>query len=394
MLKTIKIRLYPTKQQQEMLAKHFGCVRYVYNNSLAFKINSYKESKTKLSKFELIKRLTTLKQESDKLWLNEVKAEVLQNVMDNIDNAYKNFFRHNAKYPKFKKKSNNQSFVSKQNFKILDNTNKIVFLKHKIKFRCSEQDAKDLRTNMIKHITWMKDCCNHYYAAVLIECANTEQLETLDKSIGIDLGLKSFLVTSDGLFIDNPRFFKESQEKLAREQKRLSRKVKGSNNRNKQRVRVAKVHNKITNQRNYFFYDIANKLLAENQSISIENLNVKGMQQNNYLAKSISDVSWSRFLSILSYKAQWKGRQIKQIGRFEPTSKTCSHCGWIDKQQTLKDRVFKCDLCGHTEDRDLNAAKNILKISRDELTRSNASEEQVNRPSLKEEKFIEIYRNL
>lgn len=394
MLKTIKIRLYPTKQQAEMFLNHFGCCRYVYNNSLAFKINSYKEDKTKLSKFDLVKRLTSLKQEPDKSWLNDVKAEVLQNVMDNIDKAFIGFFRHQTRYPKFKKKSNRQSFVSKQSCRILTNTNKIVFLKHKIKFRCSDRDAKDLRVNTIKHITWIKDCCNHYYAAILIECPNIDKLETLDKSIGIDLGLKSFVVTSDGLFIDNPRFFKESQDKLVKEQKKLSRKKKGSNNRAKQRIKVAKVHNKISNQRNHFLHSIVNKLLAENQSISIEDLNIKGMKMNHHLAKSISDASWSKFLNVLSYKADWFGREVIKIGRFEPTSKTCSVCGWIDKGQKLSDRTFKCDLCGNVQDRDLNAAKNILKISRDELTRSNASREQVSRPSMKEEKFIEIYRNL
>jgi putative transposase len=222
-------------------------------------------------------------------WMSEIKCEVIQNQMDNLDKAYKSFFRGSG-YPKFKKKSNNQSFLSKQNFKILENSNKIVFYGNKIKFKCSEENSNEIRISKIKTVTYSKDCCGMYYASILIEF-NPVVLEKTTKSIGVDLGLKSFLVSSDNLIIENPKFLKRSQIKLIREQKRLSRKTKGSNNRNKQRIKLAKVHNKISNQRNHFLHQISNKLINENQVIYMENLNVKGMLSNHNLSKSISDSS-------------------------------------------------------------------------------------------------------
>ena len=369
MLKTIKIRLYPTMKQQNVLEQHFGSCRYVYNQALAYKKQQWEESKTKLSKFDMIKWVTQLRQDPNHEWLKNIKCEVVQNQVDKLDSAFQGFFKGGG-YPKFKsKKSFKQTFLSKQNFRILDE-DRIVFMKNKIKFKCSEQDKIDLRTGKIKTITYSKDNTNQYYASIVIENNKDLKLPILNKEVGCDLGLKTFLVTSDGVEFNNPRFFKESQKKLAKEQRKLSKKKKGSKNKEKQRIKVAGVHKKISNQRNYFLHEVSNKLINENQVICLETLNVKGMQKNKHLSKSIGDVSWSTLVNMLEYKANWAGREIVKIGRFEPSSKTCNSCGWIWKDMNQSRRTFKCQSCGFELDRDLNAAKNILKIGRAELTRT------------------------
>lgn len=374
MLKAIKIRLYPTFQQKEMLNRHFNGVRYLYNLGLEYKQTIYKSYGIKTSKFDLINQLPDVKEAAP--WLNLCKAECLQTTFDNLDSAFKGFYQ-GAGFPKFKSKRGKQSFVQKQNFKILENINHLVFYKQKIKFKCSIRDTQDLRTGKIKRIIYSKDNLGHYYASVLIEYDQDLTLPKLDSKVGIDLGIKHFLVTSKGEYIKNPKFLKSSEKKLAKEQRKLSRKKKGSKNRDKQRIKVVKIHQKITNQRNHFFHQVTNKLINENQVIKVETLNVKGMIQNRRLSKSIQDASWSKFISILDYKSSWCGRSLDRIDRFYPSSKTCSNCGWIDENLTLSDRTFKCQSCRHTQDRDLNAAINIENFNRDELARINASGQQV-----------------
>jgi putative transposase len=192
-------------------------------------------------------------------------------------------------------------------------------------------------------------------------------------------------VTSDGEFVDNPKFYRTSEKKLKRLQRKPSKCKKGSKNREKARIRYAKAAKKVADKRNYFLHSVANKLINENQVISFETLNVSGMMKNHKLAKSIQDAAWARLIQIVSYKAEWYGREVNKIGRFVPSSKTCSACGEVNNELTLKDRIFKCQKCGHKEDRDLNASKNIKNFSRDELTRINASGETVSRHLLKEE---------
>jgi len=381
-LKAIKVRLYPNKEQQNLLNNHFGACRFIYNAALNYKKTMYSDYKIKLSKFDIINELIDVKHDSNFQWLNEVKAECLQNTIDSLDSAFKGFYRGNG-YPKFKSKRSKQSFLQKQCFRICENTNKIIFLGSKIKFRCSEINAHELQTSKIKRITYSKDNLNHYYASILIENNKDLTLPKLSNEVGIDLGLKYFLITSDGEFVENPKFFRKSEKQLAKQQRFLSRKVKGSSNRNKQRIKIAKIHKKISNQRNYFLHEVSNKIIDENQVIHLETLAVKNMIKNHKLAKSIADASWSTFVNMLKYKSQWYGRELHQINRFSPSSKTCSECGWINVDLTLADRIFKCEDCGHVQDRDLNAAINIKNFSnqinnnnRDELTRINASGEQ------------------
>jgi putative transposase len=358
MLKAIKIRLYPTKLQQEMLNKHFNACRFIYNSALDYKQTLYKDYKIKKSKIDIINELVDVKQGFP--WLMEVKAETLQNVIDNVDNAFKGFYKGKG-YPKFKSKKANQSFTSKQNFKL--NSKEIYFYREWLKYKCSDRDKQLLQVSKIKKVTYSKNNINQYFASILVEF-NPIKLKPLVSEVGIDLGLKYFLITSDGEYIDNPTFLRKQEKQLARQQRKLSRKQTGSNNRNKQRLKVARLHNKITRQRNYFLHNVSNKLINENQVIYIETLQVKNMVKNHKLAKSIHDVSWGSLVQMLSYKADWYGRQLVKIGTFEPSSKICNNCGCKKEDLKLSDRTYSCPICGYEECRDLNAAKNIIKIGR------------------------------
>ena len=358
MKRTIKIRLYPNKQQKDVLNKHFGCCRFIYNAALNYKMTMYRDYHVKVSKYDIVNQLVDVKKEYD--WLNETKAECLQNVIDHLDFAYRQFFKGGG-YPKFKSKRNKQSFLQKQNFKILKEIDKIVFLKHKIKFKCSERDKDLIRNNKINRITYSKDKIGNYYASVLIEC-EIEKLPKTNSEIGIDLGIKSFLVTSNQEFVENPKFFNKTLKQIKRLNKQLSKKQKGSKNKEKTRIKLAKKHLKITNQRDYFLHNLSSKLINENQIICLESLNIKGLLEEKKLARHIQDASWGKFISMLTYKAEWRGREIKRIDRFYPSSKTCSNCGSIRKDLTLRDRTFKCNNCGLEIDRDYNASLNILKI--------------------------------
>jgi putative transposase len=359
MLKALKIRLYPTSKQKSILNSHFGSCRFVYNQALNFKKTQWETLKTRYSKFDMINWVTNLRKNEEFSWLQDIKCEVLQNQVDGLDNAFKGFFRGNG-YPKFKKKSSKQSFTTKQTFKILSNTNRLVFFGEKIKY-----------------ITYSKNSCNQYWASVLVEyIPKIEERSGINDEIGIDLGLNHFLVTSKKQFTENPRFFRKSKIKLAKQQKSFSRKKKDSKNREKARIKVAKIHQKITNQRNHFFHDLSNQLINENQVISLETLRVKNMLKNEKLAMSISDASWSKFVNMLQYKAIKNGVEIRRIDTFCPSTKTCSSCGNV-QEMSLKQRTYECGNCGLVIDRDINAAINILAFSknqnRDELTRINAT---------------------
>lgn len=367
MLKAIKIRLYPTLEQKTILNKHFGATRFVYNRALNFKVTEYERDKTKYSKFDMIKWVTEFRKSEEFPWLQEIKCETIQNQIDGLDTAFTKFFKGSG-FPKFKKKSNNQSFTSKQAIKILENSNKIVFFSHKIKFKTSKEYALELRlpTTKIKKVTYSKDNCNHYYASILVEVPDfNEDRTNITKEIGIDLGLKEFLVTSDGFKVENPRFLRNSLNKIKKLQRKHSRKKKGSANRERSRIKLAKAYKKVTNQRKHFMHCVTNELINENQVISLETLKVKNMIKNHKLALSIADVSWSSFTSILEYKAFNRGAEIRRIDTFLPSSKKCSCCGQIKEDLTLADRTYVCVNCGLIIDRDQNAAINILDYSKD-----------------------------
>jgi putative transposase len=355
-----KYRLYPTKEQQILLAKHFGAVRWIYNYALNKKIELYKKEKKTLSRFDLSEILTGLKKQEETSWLSEVNSQSLQFSLLNLDNAYNRFFKEKKGFPKFKSKRNKQSVqfpqYSKVNFE--DNTLYIMKFKEGIKCKFSRTFEGKIKTTTIS-----KTPTNKYFAFILVEEIVPEVIKfpiQKDKTVGIDLGIKSFLVTSNNEVFDNPKYYKQSLNKLKVEQKKISRKKLGSNNRNKQRKIVAKLHEKITNQREDFIHKVSRQLVNENQvtTYCFETLNIRGMMKNHHLAQAIGDTGWASFVNYLSYKADWMGKNIFKIGRFEPSSKTCNICGNINQNLTLKDREWVCD-CGAKLDRDFNAACNI-----------------------------------
>lgn len=365
MLKSFKVRLYPNKQQKEMLNKHFGCCRFVYNAGLNYKTYIYNNYKLNKSKVDIINELPSLKEEF--VFLKEVKAEVLQNTITNLDYAFNNFYKSGKEFPKFKKKNFHNSFTQNQNFII--NNDKLTFYSHKIKYKCSEKDKEIILNNKVKKITYSKNACEQYFASILVDIAIERKPKT-NKEIGIDLGIANFLVTSDQEFISSPRFLNKSLKGIKIEQQKLFLKTKGSNNYKKQKQKLAKKYNKTSNQRSHFLHNLSSKLINENQVVYVEDLNITGMLINNKedkkhsLNRNINDCSWFEFVRQLTYKAEWYGREIKKIDRFYPSSKTCSKCNHIKKDLTLEDRVFKCNNCGLEIDRDYNASLNILSIGR------------------------------
>jgi len=359
-LKAYKYRLYPNKQQQELLSKHFGCCRYIYNYALAKKIEHYTKEKKTLSRFEIQKDLVSLKNEKETKWLKEVNSQSLQASLVNLDQAYTRFFREKNGFPKFKSKHNKQSCQFPQKNKVDFENNKLHVMKFREGIKCRFHRQFE---GTIKTVTVNKTKTDKYFASILVEENIPEpkkEKPDINKAIGIDLGIKDFAVCSNGKSFENPKHLKKSICKLKKEQKKLSRKKKGSNRRNKQRKRVSKIHEKITNQRNDFLHKVSRELIDENQinTYCLETLNVKGMMKNHCLAQSIGDVGWSTFISILMYKAEWKGKNILRIGRFEPSSKTCNVCGKVNQELKLSDRKWVCE-CGAKHDRDFLATCNI-----------------------------------
>lgn len=360
MLKAIKVRLYPSDDQVVYLNKLFGCSRFIYNKCLNYKIETYENQKKSTSIKETGKVLTSLKDEFT--WIKESHSKVLQQTLINLESAYKNFFREKRGFPNYKSKHSNQSvrFPVDAISGIHGNRINIINALKDIHFKCSRSDEKYLNKNqdMIKSGTLSKNKAGQYYFSILIDKPN-KSLNICDKMIGLDLGIKDFIVTSEGQRFENLKSTRNNQDKLSRLQREMSKKVKGSNNRNKARIRLAKFNNKINNQKEYYLHSVVNKLLSENQTIVMEDLNVSGMLKNHHLAKSIQELSLNKFKNILKYKSEWYGRELIFVNRFFPSSKLCSKCGYKNDQLTLKYREWKCPECGSIHDRDLNAANNI-----------------------------------
>jgi len=356
--KSYKVRIYPNNKQKELLDKHFGCVRFIYNHFLNIKNTEYKTNGKNLSYYDLANIITNIKDTENYIWLNEVNSQSLQWSLRFLDTAFNNFFNKRSKFPKFKKKSNEQSFKVPINSTFKLSNEKIIFPKFKdgVKYR-GNIDLNDLLK--FNSITISKTPSGKYYASLQGEF-NYKPKEKCENNIGIDLGIKDFLTTDKGVKVENPKHLKKSLKKLKYNQRQLSKKKKGSKNRNKQRIIFAKIYEKITNKRNDFLHKLSSKIVDENQVICLEDLSVKNMVKNHKLAQSISDVSWSKFIDMLKYKSEWDERKLVQIDRFYPSSKSCSECHYINDNLTLSDREWTCPSCNTHHDRDINAAKNIL----------------------------------
>lgn len=355
MLKAYKFRLYPNKEQEIYFSKCFGSVRFIYNKMLNDKIEYYKKNNKMLNN-------TPAQYKKEYIWLKEVDSLALANAQMNLDKAYKNFFRDKSVgFPKFKSKKNNYYSYTTNNQKntidIVDGKYiKLPKLKTLIRIKQHRQIPKD---GKIKSVTISKNPSGKYYISILVE-QEIKELPKNEFAIGIDLGLTDFAITSDGVKYSNPRYLRKSLNKLAKEQRKLSRKKKGSKNRNKQRIKVAKLHEHISNQRKDFLHKLSFELINENQVICLEDLQVKEIQQNEYLSQSVSDVGWYEFRRQLEYKAKWYGRIISFVDKYYPSSQICSNCGNNTGKKSLDIREFDCPYCGKHHDRDINASINIL----------------------------------
>ena len=349
MYKAFKYRIFPTEPQKELIAKHIGSSRFVYNLALETKNAAYIGYKHNYSAFDLVKQLPELKKELP--WLKEVNSQSLQQSIQNMDIAFKKFFK-GAGFPKFKKKSNGGSFSVPQNVIVENDLLIIPKFKEGIKMSLHRPTK-----GIIKSATISVTPTGKYFVSIL--CDTKEDMPTKapikeNTTIGIDLGIKDFAITSDGEVFENPKYLRKAQSKLKYIQRKYS-KHKGKRTKQK----LALLHEKVANQRKDFLHKVSTQLIRENQTIALETLAVKNMVKNHNLAQAISDASWSTFVSMLEYKADWYGKNILRIGQFAPSSKTCSNCGNINKELQLKDREWTCSCCSTVLNRDVNAAVNI-----------------------------------
>ena len=353
MLTATKVRIYPSITQADKLAKAFGCARWYWNNSLAETQKVYIETGKGLGQFQLNARLPQLK--SKIAWLGETHSQVLQSVSLHLSRAFVNFFERRAKYPQFKHKHRKQSIQYPQGVKIVDDCK--VFLP---KIGHIKAVVHREIVGVIKTVTVSRDPSGKYFASVLTENGLEAPTVSLNgKMLGIDVGLIDLAVTSDGSKFGNPKHLLRAQKNLAKKQQHLSRKVKGSNARNKARILVAKAHELVSNARKDYLHKLSTRLVNENQVIAVEDLHVKGMMKNHNLARAIGDVGWSSFTTMLKYKTARAGKGYIEVNRFFASSKTCSCCLHAQAQMPLDIRMWTCDQCGVRHDRDVNAAINI-----------------------------------
>ncbi|EEM73969.1 Transposase, IS605 OrfB [Bacillus thuringiensis serovar pondicheriensis BGSC 4BA1] len=363
--KAYKFRIYPNKEQEILIAKTIGCSRFVFNHFLGMWNDTYKETGKGLTYNACSAQLPQLKIELE--WLKEVDSTAIQSALKNLADAYKRFFKKQNDKPRFKSKKNNvQSYTTKHtngNIAIVDNKIKLPKLGF-VKFAKSREiDGR------IMNATVRRNSSGKYFVSILTE-VEIQPLEKADSAIGIDLGITDFAILSDGHKIDNNKFTSKMEKKLKREQRKLSKRAliaknKGihlldAKNYQKQKRKVARLHERVINQRDDFLNKLSTEIIKNHDIICIEDLNTKGMLRNHKLAKSISDVSWSAFVSKLEYKATWYGKTIVKVSRWFPSSQICSDCGHHDGKKSLEIRDWTCPICHANHDRDINASKNIL----------------------------------
>lgn len=353
-----KFRIYPSKEQEALIHKTFGCVRFVYNHFLNQRIELYKNDKKSTTYVNQSNELTLLKK--DLIWLKEVDSVSLQSALKNLDKAFKNFFSKRAKYPRFKSKKNNvKSYTSKNtNNSIRIENNQLKFPKLgllKVKFH------RDIPSNhKILSASIRQEPNGSYYISINTEFEKEiKPVPSDNNTIGLDFSMKELFVSSENQRADYPRFFRKLESKLIKAQRKLSRMIKFSNNWYKQKTIVAKIHNKIKNSRLDFLHKLSFNLVNKYNAICIEDLNMKAMSKALHFGKSVADNGWGMFTNMLEYKTIFTGKQLVKIDKFFPSSKTCSFCGAIKTDLKLSDRTYYCDCCNNSIDRDLNAAINI-----------------------------------
>ena len=381
MLRAYKYRIYPTDEQKVLFAKTFGCVRVVYNWALNLKSNLYKENEISISRFELQTRLRDgLKREKE--WLKEVNSQSLQYSLLQLDAAFKNFFKKNGKYPNFKSKHDRQSFHNPQHCSVDFKKGVLNIPKAK---NIKTVFHRKFKGDKIHDVTISKDKDGRYYASILVDTFDKplpKKLVTKETAIGIDTGLKTFAVCSNGEEFAATHFLKEEKRKLKLLGRKLSKKQKGSKAFNDTKQKIAKIHSRVVHKRMDYLHKITHRLTHENQvgTICVENLNVKGMLRNKHLAYDISDAGIGIFYTLLAYKCEWYGVNLVEIGRFQPSSKMCSCCGYINKALTLSVRNWTCPECGANHDRDYNASVNIRNFGLETLRMERAEVKPVECP--------------
>ena len=355
--KAYKYRFSPSDEQQRILAQTFGCCRYVYNWALRQRTDAYYQHGERLYYEGTAQRLVTLKKQEETIWLNEVSSVPLQQALRHLDKAFRNFFEGRADYPTFKKKRHQQAATYA--------SNAFTWNGHALTLAKMEDPLDIVWHRPLpdgckpSSVTVTKDEAERYFVSILVE-EDIKPLEVTPKMVGLDLGLKSMVITSDGHTHGNPKFFAKDEKKLAKAQCRLAKKKKGSKNRAKARLKVARIHKKIVDRRRDSQHKLSTHIIRENQIVCVESLQVKNMVKNHCLAKAISDVGWSEFVRQLEYKAVWYGRTLVKIDKWYPSSKRCFDCGHLLDSLTLDVRSWACPACGVVHDRDINAAKNIL----------------------------------
>ena len=353
--KTYKFRIYPTVEQEVLLAKHFGCSRWVFNHFLNERKEQYQKDKKSDNYYAQAKSLTEIKKKAETEWLKEVNSQTLQFALRSLDTAFLNFFRGNAQFPKFKSRKHKNTFTIPQFGSV---SNRLLYIP-KFKDGIKINLHRDV-VGKVGKMSITKTPTGKYYVSIFTEQI-IEELPKTNKQVGIDLGIKDFVITSDNKKFKNNRYTKKYAKKLKKAQQHLSRKQKGSNGFEKQKLKVAKIHEKIASCRLDTLHKVSKKLVETYDLISVEDLNVKGMIKNHKLSKHIADASWGNFVTLLQYKCDWYGKELVKVNRFYPSSKTCGDCGWINQELKLSDREWTCESCGVVHDRDVNASCNILK---------------------------------